>query len=73
MIDSLSWQVSTEVKSGLPNPLILVVDEDIAIRRYLRAALVSRGYRVVELDNPKTTLTALQRYRPNLLILDPSL
>ena len=31
-------------------PLVLVVDDEAKVRRFLRAALSSRGYRLVEVD-----------------------
>lgn len=71
MLTETSWQVKPEIKSGLAHIQILVADEDRAIRRYLRSALVPHGYQVYDLDTPKLVLTALHDYRPNVLILDP--
>lgn len=67
----LSWQMQPEVRSWSAYVQILVVDADPAIRRYLRTALRQRGYRVHDVDDSRLVISALQRYRPRVLILDP--
>ena len=53
--------------SGLP---ILIVDDERAIRRFLRAALISHGYQVFEAETGQAALAAAVDHRPELLILD---
>ena len=49
---------------------ILVVDDEPAIRRLLRTSLVGQGYEVVEAESGTTALAAVEREKPDLVILD---
>jgi two-component system KDP operon response regulator KdpE len=49
---------------------ILVVDDERAIRRYLRAALTAQGSFVFEAPDGAEALRAAARERPDLIILD---
>lgn len=49
---------------------ILVVDDEQAIRRFLRASLTANGYQVYEAANAQDALAAVIAQRPDLLILD---
>jgi two-component system, OmpR family, KDP operon response regulator KdpE len=49
---------------------ILVVDDERAIRRFLRTALCSHGYTVFEGATAAEALQGVQIYRPDVLILD---
>jgi two-component system, OmpR family, KDP operon response regulator KdpE len=54
-----------------PNGLrVLVVDDEAAIRRYLRASLSAHGYTVFEVDSGRAALEAITADRPDLVILD---
>lgn len=54
-----------------PNPLrILIVDDEPAIRRFLRAALGSQGYVVSELEEGRPVIDAVRRKATDLLVLD---
>ena len=52
------------------NAKVLVVDDEIQIRKMLRIALKSVGYEVVEADSVESGLAAAVRQQPDLLILD---
>ena len=52
------------------NLRILIVDDEKAIRRFLRAALSSHGYQVVEAENGQAALTAASEVPPGVVILD---
>jgi two-component system KDP operon response regulator KdpE len=52
------------------NLRILIVDDERAIRRFLRAALSSYGYQVVEAENGQTALAAASENPPGVVILD---
>lgn len=56
----------------VPNasPTVLVVDDSAVCRQTLRYVLESRGYRVVELASPFGFALALNRERPDLVLLD---
>jgi two-component system, OmpR family, KDP operon response regulator KdpE len=49
---------------------ILIVDDERAIRRFLRAALTSHGYDVMEAENGRSALAIAADRRPDILILD---
>lgn len=52
------------------NLRILIVDDEKAIRRFLRAALSSHGYQVIEAENGQAALTAASENPPGVVILD---
>jgi two-component system KDP operon response regulator KdpE len=49
---------------------VLVVDDEPAIRRFLRTALGAHGYQVLEAADAQTALASAAVQRPDLLILD---
>jgi two-component system KDP operon response regulator KdpE len=49
---------------------VLVVDDEIAIQRFLRVALNGEGFVVFEAGNGQDALTALTLERPDLVLLD---
>jgi len=49
---------------------VLVVDDEPAIRRFLRVSLSAHGYAVFEADSGQAALSAVVADRPDLVILD---
>ncbi|MBN1303474.1 MAG: response regulator [Anaerolineales bacterium] len=49
---------------------ILIVDDDLAIRRFLRTSLVAQGYTVSETNSGEGALLDVINKRPDLVILD---
>jgi two-component system KDP operon response regulator KdpE len=49
---------------------ILIVDDEVPIRRYLRVALGAQGYTVLEAAGGEEALNAVATGRPDLIILD---
>lgn len=49
---------------------ILVVDDEQAIRRFLRVALLSQSYTVLEATNGQEALSSISSQKPDLIILD---
>jgi two-component system, OmpR family, KDP operon response regulator KdpE len=49
---------------------VLVVDDEPAIRRLLRTSLAAQDYHVVEAEDGAAALAAVQRDKPDLVILD---
>ena len=53
-----------------PGPLVLVVDDEPTMRRFLRPALESQGYRVVEATSASEALVQASAHNPDLVLLD---
>jgi two-component system KDP operon response regulator KdpE len=51
-------------------PLVLVVDDELPIRRFLRVSLAGEGYRVVEAATAAEALEQIALQRPDLVVLD---
>lgn len=49
---------------------VLVVDDEVAIRRLLRVTLERAGYRVIEAPDARTALAALDIDKPDAVMLD---
>ena len=54
-------------------PLVLVVDDEPQVRRFLRAALVSRGYRLVEAESVREAEQLATSHNPDVYLLDLTL
>jgi two-component system KDP operon response regulator KdpE len=50
--------------------VVLVVDDEAPIRTLVRVNLESRGYRVIEAENGRSAIQALEREMPDLIVLD---
>jgi two-component system, OmpR family, KDP operon response regulator KdpE len=53
-----------------PSPTILVVEDEVQMRRFLRASLTSNGYQVVETDTAEAGLAQAAARTPDLILLD---
>ena len=53
-----------------PGPLILIVEDDPQLRRFLRTALGAQDYRLVEAGTVKEALIAATTHNPELILLD---
>jgi two-component system KDP operon response regulator KdpE len=51
-------------------PLVLVVDDEPQVRRFLRATLPSQGYRVIEAETGNQGLVEASTRAPDLILLD---
>jgi len=56
-----------------PGPLVLVVDDEPQVRRFLRAALVYRGYRLVEAESVREAEQLATGHNPDVYLLDLTL
>ncbi len=53
-----------------PNPIALIIDDEVQIRRLLRISLEANGYRVFEAANGQTGLAEAAQRRPEIVVLD---
>lgn len=51
-------------------PLILIIEDEAPIRRFLRASLTSQGYRLVEAETGAEGLALAGSHAPDMIILD---
>ena len=51
-------------------PLLLIVEDDTQMRKFLRASLSSHGYRLVEATDGTEGLSQAASYNPDLILLD---
>jgi two-component system KDP operon response regulator KdpE len=51
-------------------PLILVIEDEASIRRFLRASLREQGYRLVEAETGSDALKQAAQQPPDLVLLD---
>lgn len=56
-----------------PGPRVLIVDDDVTLRRSLRGALKEQGYSVFEAVSGQAALTAASAIRPDVILLDTGL
>ena len=53
-----------------PSPVVLVVEDEAPVRRFLRAALESHGYRLVEAATAREAEQLAPGHNPDLVLLD---
>jgi two-component system, OmpR family, response regulator MprA len=58
---------------GTEHPIVLVVEDDGAVRRSLERALPLHGFRVVAVGDGLSALTAIAHERPDVVLLDVGL
>lgn len=58
------------MKSDVTPTRVLVVDDEPAIRRFLRASLTAQGYDIAEAEDGARALEAVNRRPPDIVVLD---
>jgi two-component system KDP operon response regulator KdpE len=53
-----------------PGPLVLIVEDDPQLRRFLRTALGAQDFRIVEAETVREALIAATTHNPELVLLD---
>ncbi len=66
MVEKSSPEQTTRKKGAK----ILIVDDERPIRRFLRAALTSHGYEIIETSTGEEALQAAALEKPEVIILD---
>src|SRR5438552_14911079 len=54
----------------MSTPLVLLIEDELPIRRFLRASLTGDGYRLVEAETGQQGLRLAAQQPPDLVILD---
>jgi two-component system KDP operon response regulator KdpE len=52
------------------NALLLIVEDDLQTRRFLKSSLSHKGWRIIEADDGKSGLAMIKNENPDLVILD---
>ena len=60
----------TEKESSAVKPTVLVIDDELQIRRLLRVCLESNNYRVVEAATGQEGIASAAQHRPDVVVLD---
>ncbi len=60
----------TESAATAPAPLVLLIEDDLAIRRFLRTALEANGYRYEEAAKGEEGVAMAATHVPDLVLLD---
>jgi len=53
-----------------PSPLVLVVEDEAKMRRFIRASLANNGYRVIEAERGRLALDLATSHNPDIFLLD---
>lgn len=61
-------QLTNPISSS--TPVVLVVDDDMSMRFFLRIMLEKDGYSVAEAEDGSQALSAYERLQPDLILLD---
>lgn len=61
---------SEQTRSATPGPLVVVIEDEPQIRRFLRASLTTNGFRLIEAETGKDGLREVATRQPDLVILD---
>jgi two-component system KDP operon response regulator KdpE len=59
----------TETSAAHP-PLVLIVDDELPIRRFLRTALDANGYRMIEATSGEEAVREAATRSPDIVLLD---
>jgi two-component system, OmpR family, KDP operon response regulator KdpE len=51
-------------------PVVLLVEDELQMRRFLRAALVSHGYQLVEAETAREAMQLATSHHPELILMD---
>jgi two-component system KDP operon response regulator KdpE len=51
-------------------PLVLLVEDELPMRRFLRTTLTAQAFRLVEATTAHEALTLMSQYSPELVLLD---
>lgn len=54
----------------MPEPVVVLIEDELPIRRFLRAALVTQGYRLFEAPTGTDGLVEVATRQPDVVILD---
>jgi two-component system, OmpR family, KDP operon response regulator KdpE len=64
------WKMSNHGETNTGSPLILVVEDDPQIRRFLRVTLTSNNYDFIEATTAQEGIKQVGLHHPDLIILD---
>lgn len=54
----------------MPSPVVMIVEDEAHMRRFIRASLLNNNYRVVEAESGRSALDLATSHNPDLILLD---
>jgi two-component system KDP operon response regulator KdpE len=63
-------EVEANREASTPGPLVLVVEDEARLRRFLRPSLAAHGYRVIEASTGEEGVTMIRQHVPDVVLLD---
>src|SRR3954462_2589377 len=67
------WKMNNQPEKPQSSALILVIEDDSQIRRFLRVTLSSGGYTLIEATSAQDGIKQVGLHHPDLIILDLNL
>jgi DNA-binding NtrC family response regulator len=68
--DTYAVPVGQRHDLAMPSATVLIVDDDPGVRRFLKDALDSLGYRVIEASDGSAALKSLDHTLPDVMVVD---
>jgi len=62
--------MTPDPRGSTAGPLVLLVEDEVQVRRFLRVSLLAKGYRLQETDRGDQAIQFAAEYVPDLVILD---
>jgi two-component system KDP operon response regulator KdpE len=66
----MSAEVRRSQEASTPGPLVLIVEDEAGLRRFLRPSLAAHGYRVIEAATGEDGITMIRQQIPDVVLLD---
>jgi two-component system KDP operon response regulator KdpE len=66
----MSAEIEPRPDVTTPGPLVLVIEDEARLRRFLKPSLTAHGYRVIEAATAGDGLTMVRQHVPDLVLLD---
>jgi two-component system, OmpR family, KDP operon response regulator KdpE len=66
----MSAEIAKSPDLSTPGPLVLLIEDEVRLRRFLRPSLVAHGYRVIEAATAADGMTMIKQQVPDIVLLD---
>ena len=66
----ITFATAPDTQTPAVKPTVLIIDDELQIRRLLRLCLDANGYRVLEAANGQEGISEVAQHRPDIVVLD---